>query len=57
VVKAWTAPDTFAFNGRYNQRYVNIWPLPIQRPHPPIWIPGGGWRCHANGSRKGCSQG
>ena len=43
VVKAWTAHDTFAFNGRYNQqRYVNIWPRPIQRPHPPIWIPGGG---------------
>jgi alkanesulfonate monooxygenase SsuD/methylene tetrahydromethanopterin reductase-like flavin-dependent oxidoreductase (luciferase family) len=43
VVKAWTAPDTFAFNGRYNQqRYVNIWPRPVQRPHPPIWIPGGG---------------
>jgi alkanesulfonate monooxygenase SsuD/methylene tetrahydromethanopterin reductase-like flavin-dependent oxidoreductase (luciferase family) len=43
VVKAWTEQDTFAFNGRYNQqRYVNIWPRPIQRPHPPIWIPGGG---------------
>jgi alkanesulfonate monooxygenase SsuD/methylene tetrahydromethanopterin reductase-like flavin-dependent oxidoreductase (luciferase family) len=43
VKKAWTAPDTFAFNGRYNQqRYVNIWPRPVQRPHPPIWIPGGG---------------
>ncbi|MGH7043633.1 MAG: LLM class flavin-dependent oxidoreductase, partial [Acetobacteraceae bacterium] len=24
------------------QRYVNVWPRPIQRPHPPIWIPGGG---------------
>jgi alkanesulfonate monooxygenase SsuD/methylene tetrahydromethanopterin reductase-like flavin-dependent oxidoreductase (luciferase family) len=49
VVKAWTAPDTFAFNGRFNQqRYVNIWPRPVQQPHPPIWIPGGGsvetWR-------------
>ena len=43
VKKAWTAPDTFAFNGRFNQqRYVNVWPRPIQRPHPPIWIPGGG---------------
>jgi alkanesulfonate monooxygenase SsuD/methylene tetrahydromethanopterin reductase-like flavin-dependent oxidoreductase (luciferase family) len=43
IVKAWTEKDTFAFNGRYNQqRYVNIWPRPIQRPHPPIWIPGGG---------------
>jgi alkanesulfonate monooxygenase SsuD/methylene tetrahydromethanopterin reductase-like flavin-dependent oxidoreductase (luciferase family) len=49
VLRAWTAPDTFAFNGRFNQqRYVNIWPRPVQKPHPPIWIPGGGsvetWR-------------
>ena len=35
--------DTFVFNGRFNQqRYVNIWPRPVQKPHPPIWIPGGG---------------
>ncbi len=43
VVRAWTEPDTFAFNGRfYQQRYVNIWPRPVQQPRPPIWIPGGG---------------
>jgi alkanesulfonate monooxygenase SsuD/methylene tetrahydromethanopterin reductase-like flavin-dependent oxidoreductase (luciferase family) len=43
VMKAWQSPDTFAFNGRYNQqRYVNIWPRPVQHPHPPVWIPGGG---------------
>src|ERR671929_71942 len=43
VVKAWTEPDTFAFNGRFNQqRYVNIWPRPVQQPHPPVWVPGGG---------------
>jgi alkanesulfonate monooxygenase SsuD/methylene tetrahydromethanopterin reductase-like flavin-dependent oxidoreductase (luciferase family) len=43
VMKAWQEKDTFAFNGRFNQqRYVNIWPRPIQRPHPPVWIPGGG---------------
>ncbi len=43
IIRAWTERETFAFNGRYNQqRYVNIWPRPIQRPHPPIWIPGGG---------------
>ena len=43
VMRAWTEQDTFAFNGRFNQqRYVNIWPRPMQRPHPPIWIPGGG---------------
>ena len=49
IIKAWTTPETFAFNGRYiQQRYVNIWPRPVQKPHPPIWIPGGGsvetWR-------------
>jgi len=43
VMRAWQDPDTFAFNGRYNQqRYVNIWPRPVQKPHPPVWIPGGG---------------
>ena len=43
VVQAWTRDDTFAFNGRYNQqRYINIWPQPVQKPRPPIWIPGGG---------------
>jgi alkanesulfonate monooxygenase SsuD/methylene tetrahydromethanopterin reductase-like flavin-dependent oxidoreductase (luciferase family) len=43
VLRAWTEPDTFAFNGRFNQqRYVNIWPRPVQKPHPPVWIPGGG---------------
>ena len=43
VLRAWTETDTFAFNGRFNQqRYVNIWPRPVQKPHPPIWIPGGG---------------
>ncbi len=43
IIKAWTDPDTFAWNGKYNKiRYVNVWPRPIQKPHPPIWIPGGG---------------
>jgi alkanesulfonate monooxygenase SsuD/methylene tetrahydromethanopterin reductase-like flavin-dependent oxidoreductase (luciferase family) len=43
VMRAWTERETFAFNGRFNQqRYVNIWPRPIQQPHPPVWIPGGG---------------
>jgi len=43
VMRAWTEKETFAFNGRYNQqRYVNIWPRPVQTPHPPVWIPGGG---------------
>jgi alkanesulfonate monooxygenase SsuD/methylene tetrahydromethanopterin reductase-like flavin-dependent oxidoreductase (luciferase family) len=43
VLRAWTSTEPFAFNGRYTQlRYVNIWPRPIQKPHPPVWIPGSG---------------
>ena len=43
ILRAWADPDVFAWNGKYNKaRYVNIWPRPIQKPHPPIWIPGGG---------------
>jgi len=43
IIRAWTDPDPFAWNGKYTQlRYVNIWPRPLQKPHPPIWIPGGG---------------
>jgi alkanesulfonate monooxygenase SsuD/methylene tetrahydromethanopterin reductase-like flavin-dependent oxidoreductase (luciferase family) len=43
IIRAWTERDPFAFNGRYNKlRHVNIWPRPIQQPHPPVHIPGGG---------------
>ncbi len=43
IIKAWTTREPFAFNGRYTKlRYVNIWPRPIQQPHPPMHIPGGG---------------
>lgn len=43
IIRAWTDPDVFAWDGRFNQlRYVNIWPRPMQQPHPPIWVPGAG---------------
>jgi alkanesulfonate monooxygenase SsuD/methylene tetrahydromethanopterin reductase-like flavin-dependent oxidoreductase (luciferase family) len=43
IIKSWTKREPFAWNGRYNKlRHVNIWPRPIQQPHPPIHIPGGG---------------
>ncbi|RMD63935.1 LLM class flavin-dependent oxidoreductase [Candidatus Parcubacteria bacterium] len=43
IIKAWTHPEPFAFNGKYTQlRYVNIWPRPLQKPFPPVWVPGGG---------------
>ena len=42
-MRAWHEREPFAFNGRYTKlRYVNLWPRPIQQPHPPIHIPGGG---------------
>ncbi len=43
IMKSWQDPDPFVWNGRFTKlRYVNLWPRPIQKPHPPIWIPGGG---------------
>lgn len=43
IMRAWHEPEPFAFNGRYTKlRYVNPWPRPIQKPHPPVHIPGGG---------------
>jgi alkanesulfonate monooxygenase SsuD/methylene tetrahydromethanopterin reductase-like flavin-dependent oxidoreductase (luciferase family) len=43
VMRAWTQPGPFEFYGRhYKLRYVNTWPKPLQKPHPPIWIPGAG---------------
>jgi alkanesulfonate monooxygenase SsuD/methylene tetrahydromethanopterin reductase-like flavin-dependent oxidoreductase (luciferase family) len=43
IVQAWTREGPFEFDGdHYNFRYVNLWPRPYQRPHPPIWIPSQG---------------
>ncbi len=43
IMRAWKETEPFAFDGQFNQlRYVNCWPKPIQQPHPPIYIPGGG---------------
>src|SRR5512145_2254245 len=43
IVKAWTQPGPFRWEGTHYQfRYVNVWPRPFQKPHPPIWIPGSG---------------
>lgn len=43
IMRAWREEKPFAYNGRYNQqRYVNCWPRPIQKPNPPVWVPGGG---------------
>ena len=41
IIKAWTSPGPFRFEGKhYHYRYVNPWVLPVQKPHPQMWIPG-----------------
>ena len=43
ILKAWTEPGPFSYRGKHYQfEYVNLWPRPIQRPHPPVWIPSQG---------------
>jgi alkanesulfonate monooxygenase SsuD/methylene tetrahydromethanopterin reductase-like flavin-dependent oxidoreductase (luciferase family) len=43
IIRAWQEPEPFAFNGKYTKlRYVNVWPRPVQKPLPPIWVPGSG---------------
>ncbi len=42
VLQAWREPETFSFSSKYTQlRYMNMRPRPVQRPHPPVWVPGG----------------
>ena len=41
IVRSWTEDGPFAHEGRYFPlRYVNLWPKPLQKPFPPVWIPG-----------------
>jgi alkanesulfonate monooxygenase SsuD/methylene tetrahydromethanopterin reductase-like flavin-dependent oxidoreductase (luciferase family) len=41
ILKAWTTHDgPFSWEGEFfHQREVNIWPRPLQKPHPPVWVP------------------
>ncbi|HZT06817.1 MAG TPA: LLM class flavin-dependent oxidoreductase, partial [Chloroflexota bacterium] len=43
ILRAWTEPGPFTYDGKYYQlRYVNVWPRPIQKPHPRIFVPSTG---------------
>ncbi|MEX0730740.1 MAG: LLM class flavin-dependent oxidoreductase [Aquisalimonadaceae bacterium] len=45
IIRSWTQPGPFAFEGKYyHLNYVNPWPTPFQKPHPPVWIPSQGSR-------------
>ena len=53
IVRAWTETGPFPYEGdHYRFNYVNTWPRPLQKPHPPIWIPSQGsqetieWAAH-----------
>ena len=37
ILRCWAEPGPFVHMGKYyKMRYVNPWPVPLQRPHPPI---------------------
>ena len=39
VTRAWTE-EVFSYEGKFwSYKNVAMWPRPVQRPHPPIWIP------------------
>ena len=41
LIKIWSEPGPFRWEGdQYQLRVVNPWALPLQKPHPRIWIPG-----------------
>ena len=43
VIKTWTTPGPFRWEGKHYQfRVVNPFQVPLQKPHPPVWIPGTG---------------
>lgn len=45
ILKAWTETGPFRWVSKhFEYDYVNLWPRPVQRPHPPVWVPSQGSR-------------
>jgi alkanesulfonate monooxygenase SsuD/methylene tetrahydromethanopterin reductase-like flavin-dependent oxidoreductase (luciferase family) len=43
ILKAWKEDGPTEFQGEfYDYRYLNVWPKPLQKPHPKIYIVGTG---------------
>ncbi|HXR34979.1 MAG TPA: LLM class flavin-dependent oxidoreductase [Candidatus Binataceae bacterium] len=41
IIKTWTQPGPWRWEGNHYQfRVVNPWVIPMQKPHPRIWVPG-----------------
>ncbi len=40
IVKAWTTSEPFEWEGKFwKYKHVSMWPRPLQKPHPPLWMP------------------
>ena len=59
ILKAMTSHDEpFNWEGEYfHYRQVNIWPRPVQQPHPPVWTTTGNKRAGARARREGLRDG
>ena len=57
IIKAMTSHDEpFNWEGEYfHYRQVNIWPRPVQQPHPPVWTTTGNQRRRACSARRAMS--
>ena len=54
IIKTWTTPGPFRWEGKHYQfRVVNPWMMPMQKPHPPIWVGGEGRRAIRRAARFG----
>ena len=43
ILKCWMSTEPFEHYGKhYKFRHLNVWPRPIQKPHPPVWCPSTG---------------
>ena len=41
--RAFTDEGPFAFDGKFFQaEYANLWPKPLQKPYPEVWVPAAG---------------
>jgi alkanesulfonate monooxygenase SsuD/methylene tetrahydromethanopterin reductase-like flavin-dependent oxidoreductase (luciferase family) len=41
IRRAWIEPQPFGWQGRfYEYRTISLWPKPVQKPHPPIFMSG-----------------
>ena len=42
LLKAWTSDESFTYDGEYIKvpEPVVVWPKPLQKPHPPLWLVG-----------------